>query len=144
MKKLLICCLLMTGCYTQVLNPDRLRRIPEPDPEIILPLPRYDDAAPVPQLRRDYYGRHSHPNYYNSYYPYDVPGYYQPPVRIIYANTRNNKQAQSYTVAKVSPAVAKAPVVNPSKEDKALSQKVWQKRVDPRNRKAPEPTPKNK
>ena len=56
MKKLLICCLLMTGCYTQVLNPDRLRRIPEPDPEIILPLPRYDDAAPVPQLRRDYYG----------------------------------------------------------------------------------------
>jgi hypothetical protein len=142
MKKLLICCLLLTGCYTQVLNPNRIKRLPEPEPEIILPMPRYDDAVPVPQLRRDYYGRYSHPNYYNSYYPYDVPGYYQPPVRIIYANTRNNTQAQPYTVVEVKQPVAKVSQAAPP-VDKERAAKIWQKRVSPRSRKPPTLTKKS-
>ena len=131
----------MCSCgYTRLHDP---LRITKPEPVKIEPIMDYHDGVP-PDVRRDYYGRFSHPTYYNSHSPYIYSGYYQPPTRIFYANTRNNKQAQSYTVAKVNPAVAKAPVVNPSKEDKALSQRVWQKRVDPRNRKAPQPTPKNK
>jgi len=144
MKKLLICCLLTTGCYTQIFSPDRIRRPPDPEPEIILPAQLHlqmHDAVPVPQLRRDYYGRHSHPSYYNSYYPYDVPGYYQPPTRIIYANTRANTQAQPYAVVEVGQPVAKVSQAAPP-VDKERASKVWQKRVSPRARKTPTPTKK--
>ena len=144
MNKLLIGCLvLMCSCgYTRLHDP---LRITKPEPVKIEPIMDYHDGVP-PDVRRDYYGRFSHPTYYNSHSPYIYSGYYQPPTRIFYANTRNNKQAQSYTVVEVRQPVpvAKSSVPETSKEDKALSQRVWQKRVDPRNRKAPQPTPKNK
>ena len=131
--KLLAFLFLLTGCYTTVLDP--LRVLPESEPPKIESLPEYHDA-PTPQIRRDYYGRFSHPSYYSSYYPLVAPGYYQPPVRIIYVNERGNKQVQPYVVAQV-----KEPVATP-KKDIERQRQVWQKRIDPRIRKAPTPTPK--
>jgi len=140
MKKLLMCCLfVLCGCgYTQLHDP--LRILPKPELPKIEALPEYHDT-PIPQIRRDYYGRFSHPTYYSSYYPTVALGYYQPPTRIIYTNRIANIQTQPYVVAQVKVPVAKAPVPKP-KKDIEQQRRVWQKRIDPRIRKAPTPTPK--
>lgn len=140
MKKLLMCCLfVLCGCgYTQLHDP--LRILPKPELPKIEALPEYHDT-PIPQIRRDYYGRFSHPTYYSSYYPTVALGYYQPPMRIIYTNRIANIQTQPYVVSQVKVPVAKAPVPKP-KKDIEQQRRVWQKRIDPRIRKAPTPTPK--
>ena len=140
MKKLLMCCLfVLCGCgYTQFHDP--LRILPEPEPPKMVPLPQHHDTL-APQIRRDYYGRFSHPTYYSSYYPTVVPGYYQPPIRIIYTNRIANIQTQPYQAPQVKVPVAKAPAPKP-KKDIELQGRVWQKRIYPRIRKAPTPAPK--
>ena len=127
--KLLAFLFLLTGCYTMVLDP--LRVLPESEPPKIESLPEYHDV-PTPQIRRDYYGRFSHPSYYSSYYPIVAPGYYQPPVRIIYTNKRDDTQAQLYVMVEVKEPVTKV--------DVAKADKVWQRRVSPMVRPPPTPT----
>ena len=129
MKKLLMWCLVIfCSCsYTQIHDP---LRIQEPEPVKIEPVIDYH-YSPSPQIRREYYGRFSPPNYYNNYYPI-YSDYYQQKPQVVVVETKTNIKSPTYKMSE------------PSKEDKARSQKVWQKRVDPRNRKAPQPTPKNK
>ena len=123
------CLVIFCSCgYTQIHDP---LRIQEPEPVKIEPVKDYH-YSPSPQIRREYYGRFSPPNYYDNYYPYIYSGYYQQPPQVVVVEAKTNIQSPPYKMAE------------PLKKDMARAERVWQKRVDPRNRKVPQPTPKNK
>lgn len=128
MKKLLMWCLVVfCSCgYTQLHDP---LRIPKPEPVKIVPIMDYHDENP-PQVRRDYYARFSHPNYYNNHSPYIYSGYYQPSPRVVYVEAKPVTQP----VAKV--------MKPPAQKDVAKASQVWQKRVAPQVRQSPTPTPR--
>jgi hypothetical protein len=134
MKKFLMGCLVVmcstcNGCgYTQIHDP---LRVPKPEPVKIEPIMDYHDGT-LPEVRRDYYGRFSHPSYYNSYSPYIYSGYYQPPARIIYVEVSPVAPVQSQPVYEVTK--------QPTQRDDTKAAKVWQKRVSPRLRQPPKPT----
>ena len=130
MNKLLIGCLvLMCSCgYTRLHDP---LRITKPEPVKIEPIMDYHDGVP-PDVRRDYYGRFSHPTYYNSHSPYIYSGYYQPPARIVYVEAPPVAKVQSRPVYELTK--------QPTQKDDKKATEVWQRRVSPRLRLVPTPT----
>ena len=140
LKTLMLCLMALTiygylviigcGSYTKLFDPNK---IPEPTPEIITPIK--DDA--LPNSRKEYYAeRLARDRYYSHSSWYRYTGYdYQPyeAERYIYVDTRAAPQP-----TQVAPTtVQSAPPYNAER-----AAEVWQKRSNPRSRKAPKPTKK--
>ena len=130
---------LLSGCYTMVSNPLRIKEILVPDIHQIDKL--YDNEEVLPIVRKSsnpYYGNFNG-YYYNryGYSSYRAPVYYSS-----YLSQPTQNVGTPQRIQKSTSVASPKPTSVTSRVDKERAKAVWQKRIDPRLRKAPTPTPK--
>ena len=141
---------LLSGCYTIISDPLRIKEIPAADIHQIDKL--YDNEEVLPIVRKSsnpYYGNYTNPyygNYTNPYYGnfngyyYNRYGYSSYRAPIYYSSYLSEPPQNIDTSQSVQKSTSVAPPKPPV--DKERAKAVWQKRIDSRLRKAPTPTPK--
>ena len=125
---------LLSGCYTMVSNPLRIKEILVPDIHQIDKL--YDNEEVLPIVRKSfnpYYGN------FNGYY-YNRYGYSSYRAPVYYSSYLSEPPQNIDTSQRIQKSTSVAPPKPPV--DKERAKAVWQKRIDSRLRKAPTPTPK--
>ena len=134
--KILPLLLILNGCYTVILDPLRIREIPAEnikidkyyDGEEVLPIVRDNQRPP---FRYPYANMHNG-YYYNdpyTYTRYNIYGNYVIPQRNTYVEVDRQNKVTPTAPPKIDPAVAA--------EKKRLQKLVWERRINPRVRKAP-------
>ena len=128
----------LNGCYTLLSDPLKVSPKPKVDIHNIEKQDRIDE--PYPMVNR-YYGRRTHNPYvygHNGYYGI-VPRYHNGYNSYDHYHIHDVPQSP---VSQTPPQQSiKVEVKNtPSSRDVEKTQQVWEKRISPRNRKAPTPT----
>ena len=137
----------LSGCYTIISDPLRIKETPPADIHQIDKL--YDNEEVLPIVRKSsnpYYGNYTNPYYdnFNGYY-YNRYGYssYRAPVYYSsYLSQPTQNVGTPQRIQKSTSVASPKPTPVTSRVDKERAKAVWQKRIDPRLRKAPTPTPK--
>ena len=138
---------LLSGCYTIISDPLRIKEIPAVDihkmeiddtRDEIFPMVNrsYNRQLHYPyaaQRNGYYYVNPYYYNRYNTYRVYDVYNISQPSV---------SQKANTFTPVQQSPKTEVKET--PSAKDVERARMVWQKRIDPRIHKAPKPTRRKK
>ena len=134
---------LLGGCYTMISNPLQIKKPPAIDihkmerndtRDEILPMVNrnYDRQlySPYAAQRNGYY--YVNPYYYNRYNTYRVYDVYDISQPSVSQNANTFTPVQQHPKAEIKET--------PSAKDVERARAVWQKRIDPRIRKAPTPT----
>ena len=129
----------LSGCYTIISDPLRIKETPPADIHQIDKL--YDNKEVLPIVRKSsnpYYGNFNG-YYYNryGYSSYRAPVYYSS-----YLSQPTQNVGTPQRIQKSTSVASPKPTSVTSRVDKERAKAVWQKRIDPRLRKAPTPTPK--
>lgn len=121
----------LSGCYTMVSNPLRIKEILVPDIHQIDKL--YDNEEVLPIVRKSsssYYGNYINPYYgnFNGYY-YNRYGYSSYRAPVYYSSYLSQPTQNVRTPQRIQKSTSVAPPKPPV--DKERAKALWQKRIDP-------------
>ena len=141
--RLLPLLLVLNGCYTLLLDPMRVREVPQNDTKIYQHYERFETLPIVrdnSQLQFQYPYANMHNGYYYNnpytYTQYNPYGIYITPQHNVYKETNRQNKVPPVQPIKVDPAILA--------EKKIFQKLVWERRINPRARKAPMPTRREK
>ena len=141
--RLLPLLLVLNGCYTLLLDPMRVREVPQNDTKIYQHYERFETLPIVrdnSQLQFQYPYANMHNGYYYNnpytYTQYNPYGIYITPQRNVYEEVGRHNKVTSVQPIKVDSAILA--------EKKRLQKLAWERRINPRARKVPMPTRREK
>ena len=121
----------LSGCYTIISDPLRIKEIPAADIHQIDKL--YDNEEVLPIVRKSsnhYYGNYTNPYYgnFNGYY-YNRYGYSSYRAPVYYSSYLSQPTQNVGTPQRIQKSTSVAPPKPPV--DKERAKALWQKRIDP-------------
>ena len=133
--RLLPLLLVLNGCYTLLLDPMRVREVPQNDTKIYQHYERFE-TLPIVRDNSQLQFQYPYANMHNGYYYNNPYGIYITPQRNVYEEVdRPNKVTLAQPI-KVDSAILA--------EKKRLQKLAWERRINPRARKVPMPTRREK
>ena len=133
--RLLPLLLVLNGCYTLLLDPMRVREVPQNDTKIYQHYERFE-TLPIVRDNSQLQFQYPYANMHNGYYYNNPYGIYITPQRNVYEEVGRHNKVTSVQPIKVDSAILA--------EKKRLQKLAWERRINPRARKVPMPTRREK